>query len=46
MDVIEDCKLWRLNLELMPRNPHGKARMKKEEDEFRSYVDTTILRQV
>ena len=34
MDVIEDRQVWRLNLELLPHNPHGKAgneeRRKKE----------------
>ena len=25
MDVIEDREVWRLNLGLLPRNPHGKA---------------------
>ena len=25
MEVIEDREVWRLNLELLPRNPHGKA---------------------
>ena len=25
MDVMEDREVWRLNLELLPRNPHGKA---------------------
>ena len=25
MEVMEDCEVWRLNLELLPRNPHGKA---------------------
>ena len=25
MDVIEEREVWRLNLELLPRNPHGKA---------------------
>ena len=35
MEVMEDREVWRLNLELLPRNPHGKAgneeRRKKEE---------------
>ena len=25
MEVMEDREVWRLNLELLPRNPHGKA---------------------
>ena len=25
MNVMEDREMWRLNLELLPRNPHGKA---------------------
>ena len=25
IDVMEDCEVWRLNLELLPRNPRGKA---------------------
>ena len=25
MDAIEDREVWQLNLELLPRNPHGKA---------------------
>ena len=37
MDVIEDRQVWRLYLELLPHNPHGKAgneerRKKKEEN--------------
>ena len=36
MDVMQDREVWWLNLELLPRNPHGKAvdeeRRKKEED--------------
>ena len=25
LDVIENREMWRLNLELLPRNPHGKV---------------------
>ena len=25
MDLLEDCEVWWLNLELLPRKPHGKA---------------------
>ena len=25
MEVMEDCEVWRLNFELLPRNSHGKA---------------------
>ena len=30
MDVMEDREVWRLNLELLPRKPHGKAGNEKE----------------
>ena len=31
MNVMEDREVWRLNLELLPRKPHGKAGNEKEE---------------
>ena len=31
MEVMEDREVWRLKLELLPRNPHGKAANKKKE---------------
>ena len=33
MDVTEDRDVWRLNLELLPRNPHGKTGNKEEKKE-------------
>ena len=41
MEVMEDREVWWLNLELLPRNPHGTAgneerrRKKKKEEERR-----------
>ena len=40
MEVMEDREVWRLNLELLPRNPYGKAgneerrRRRREEEEI------------
>ena len=31
MDVMEDREVWRVNLELLPRNPHGKVGNEKRE---------------
>ena len=39
MEVMEDREVWRLNLELLPRNPHGKAG--NEERRRRSTVTVT-----
>ena len=39
---MEDREVWRLNLELLPRNPHGKAgneeRRREEEDKRTEYA--------
>ena len=32
MEVMDDRVVWRLNLKLLPRNPRGKAAMKRESD--------------
>ena len=29
MEVMEDREVWRLNLDLLPHNPHGKAGKKE-----------------
>jgi len=31
--VVADCDVWLLNLELLPRNPHGHERALKEEED-------------
>ena len=40
MEVMEDREVWRLNLELLPRNPHGKAGNEERREEN---LWTTIL---
>ena len=34
MDVIQDREVWRFNLELLLRNPHGKASNKERKTVF------------
>jgi len=34
LEVVADHDVWRLNLELLPRNPHGHEQAMKEEDIF------------
>ena len=42
MEVMEDREVWRLNLELLPRNPHAKVgneeRRREEEDKRTEYA--------
>jgi len=33
LEVVADRDVWRLNLELLPRNPHGHEGALKEEEE-------------
>jgi len=32
LEVVADRDVWQLNLELLPRNPHGHEQALKEED--------------
>ena len=34
MNVMEDRQMWRLNLELLPRKPHGKAGNEKRSNDL------------
>ena len=47
MEVMKDREVWRFNLELLPRNPHGKAgneeRRRRKQHHF-TFLDEILQR--
>jgi len=35
MEIVVDRDVWWLNLELLPRNPHGHERAPKDEEKYK-----------
>jgi len=40
--VVADRDVWQLNLELLPRNPHGHERALKKAEELRTKTLTAV----